>query len=310
MATYVVGDIHGCYKSWITLKNRIEKNDPDAVFILVGDIIDRGPEVMKMLNWAMDNITEDGKYQMIIGNHEFEKLDILLEYFDTERNLENDTFDPESYYDLKHDQYDFKDCMIANKVSVKRLYEIYEFFRDLPYYKEFDIQMEKKIQHFIVVHGGLPLPCINKDETFRKRSIALNVKDDNKAFENYLHREDIVWMRQIVGNPNLKKTIVVHGHTPTISSILMGAGCVPARIAYKTHDINVDCGEVFRNTTHNMGNLGAIRLEDLKEFYTHTNGIGLNTELAKTDLLFNFPLIDKNRKEKAKMLEKFTDKNS
>ena len=39
MATYVVGDIHGCYDEWIALKDRIEGRDKQAKFILVGDIM-------------------------------------------------------------------------------------------------------------------------------------------------------------------------------------------------------------------------------------------------------------------------------
>ncbi|WP_155885994.1 metallophosphoesterase [Lachnospira multipara] len=42
MGHYVVGDIHGCFDEWITLKNNIEKIDEEACFILLGDIIDRG----------------------------------------------------------------------------------------------------------------------------------------------------------------------------------------------------------------------------------------------------------------------------
>lgn len=308
MSTYVVGDIHGCYKSWIALKSKIEKQDPEAVFILVGDIVDRGPDTVKMLDWAMENITADGKYQMIIGNHEFEKLDILTEFFECRPLDENTSYSQEALYDLRQDTYDFKDKMIAHKVSVSKLYDIYCFFLSLPYYKEFDITMEKKLQHYIVVHGGLPLPCINKDETFRKRSILLNVKEEERAFQNYLHREDIVWSRVLTGNPNLKRTIVVHGHTPTISAMETTIGAIPAKICFKSHDINVDCGEVYRNTTRNMGNLAAIRLEDLKEFYVHSHGIGMNTELGKTDSLFNFPNMEKNKKEKQIMLEKYTGK--
>ena len=80
MGTYVVGDIHGCYDQWIELKNRIESQDEAAVFILVGDIVDRGPKVMEMIRWAMENVTEDGKYQMICGNHEREKVEWYGEF--------------------------------------------------------------------------------------------------------------------------------------------------------------------------------------------------------------------------------------
>ena len=43
MATYVVGDIHGCFREWISLKSKIEALDQRAEFILV----DRLPLITK-----------------------------------------------------------------------------------------------------------------------------------------------------------------------------------------------------------------------------------------------------------------------
>ena len=79
MGTYVVGDLHGCYSEWMQLKDRIEAQDKDARFILVGDIIDRGKETYQLVIWAMENITPNGKYQMVMGNHEKEKVDWIAE---------------------------------------------------------------------------------------------------------------------------------------------------------------------------------------------------------------------------------------
>jgi len=70
MGIYVIGDIHGCYTQFTELRERIENNDADAVFILAGDIVGRGPEDEKILSWAYENITLNGKYQMVLGNHD------------------------------------------------------------------------------------------------------------------------------------------------------------------------------------------------------------------------------------------------
>jgi len=37
---------------------------------LVGDIVSRGTEDAQMLAWAYENVTLDGKYQMVLGNHD------------------------------------------------------------------------------------------------------------------------------------------------------------------------------------------------------------------------------------------------
>ena len=74
MATYIVGDIHGCFREWIRFKSKMESLDTEAEFILVGDILDKGPNSYEMLQWARERITVNGKYQMVLGNHEEEKI--------------------------------------------------------------------------------------------------------------------------------------------------------------------------------------------------------------------------------------------
>ena len=81
MGTYVVGDLHGCFDEWITFKESIEEFDSDAVFILVGDIIDRGAQEKEMYDWCETNVSKNGKYQMVIGNHEYEQM-----IFERDRN--------------------------------------------------------------------------------------------------------------------------------------------------------------------------------------------------------------------------------
>ena len=67
---YAIGDIHGCYQAMKKLIGKIEREDADAQFILIGDVIDRGGETPEVLEWCMKNVTRDGKYQMLMGNHE------------------------------------------------------------------------------------------------------------------------------------------------------------------------------------------------------------------------------------------------
>ena len=127
MGTYIVGDIHGCFEEWITLKNRVEDIDSEAVFILVGDIIDRGRQTIPMLEWAMKNITTAGKYQMFIGNHEFEKIDWIKSYLKQvdQSQTEGRHFNLEQMGD---DNYEFRcNCIQAN-ISNEQLSEIMHFF--------------------------------------------------------------------------------------------------------------------------------------------------------------------------------------
>ena len=69
MATWVIGDIHGCYNEFMALLSSPLIKEDDTI-ILIGDIIDRGPDSLKMLKWAIENVTSDGRFQMICGNRE------------------------------------------------------------------------------------------------------------------------------------------------------------------------------------------------------------------------------------------------
>lgn len=48
MATWVIGDVHGCYNEFLKLIHNEEIKDTDTI-ILIGDIIDRGSDSYKML---------------------------------------------------------------------------------------------------------------------------------------------------------------------------------------------------------------------------------------------------------------------
>ena len=48
---YAVSDIHGCYDKYINLLRRIDLKDSDTLYVL-GDMIDRGPDGLKILRRA------------------------------------------------------------------------------------------------------------------------------------------------------------------------------------------------------------------------------------------------------------------
>lgn len=72
MSTYLVSDIHGCYKEFQKLLEEINLSDEDDLYVL-GDAVDRGPEPINVLLDLMDrpNVT------YILGNHDFCMYSIL-----------------------------------------------------------------------------------------------------------------------------------------------------------------------------------------------------------------------------------------
>ena len=71
MATYVVGDIQGCFEPFQHLLDKVQFNlDQDRLWS-VGDLVNRGPDNLKTLRWFYqhrDNVT------MVLGNHDLHLL--------------------------------------------------------------------------------------------------------------------------------------------------------------------------------------------------------------------------------------------
>ena len=66
MATYCMSDIHGNYKKYMQMLEKLQFSDNDT-FYIIGDIIDRGNRFIKILQDMMlrPNVIP------IIGNHEY-----------------------------------------------------------------------------------------------------------------------------------------------------------------------------------------------------------------------------------------------
>ena len=72
MSTYIISDIHGCYDQYQELLCKIDFSEEDELYIL-GDVLDRGPEPIKVLLDLMDRVNAT----LILGNHDATALMIL-----------------------------------------------------------------------------------------------------------------------------------------------------------------------------------------------------------------------------------------
>lgn len=71
MKTLIIADIAGQFDALIRLVSRF----PDHNYVLVGDLVDRGPKSKEVVEWAMNN----PRVTSLMGNHEHMMLDHLLE---------------------------------------------------------------------------------------------------------------------------------------------------------------------------------------------------------------------------------------
>jgi bis(5'-nucleosyl)-tetraphosphatase (symmetrical) len=67
MATYAVGDIQGCYGTFRKLLERIAFDPGRDRLLLVGDLVNRGPQSVEVLRWVMRN---DRAIRTVLGNHD------------------------------------------------------------------------------------------------------------------------------------------------------------------------------------------------------------------------------------------------
>jgi bis(5'-nucleosyl)-tetraphosphatase (symmetrical) len=71
MATYALGDIHGCWETLSRLLAKIELDPSRDRLWLVGDLVNRGPSSLEVLRWARDLSAEMGERMVaVLGNHD------------------------------------------------------------------------------------------------------------------------------------------------------------------------------------------------------------------------------------------------
>lgn len=71
MATWVIGDIQGCFRTLQGLLGRIEFDPSEDRLWLVGDLVNRGPASLEVLRWAR---SLGGAVTAVLGNHDIKLL--------------------------------------------------------------------------------------------------------------------------------------------------------------------------------------------------------------------------------------------
>ena len=66
---FVIGDVHGCFDELMLLLKKAKCDPQKERVILVGDLINKGPDSFKVLSWAYEQ-----KIEIVIGNHELKFL--------------------------------------------------------------------------------------------------------------------------------------------------------------------------------------------------------------------------------------------
>lgn len=87
MATYAIGDVHGCFQTFRRLLRRIAFDPGQDRLWFVGDLVNRGPRSLAMLRWAAEQ--GDG-IVVVLGNHDLHLLALAAGVSETRKR---DTLD-------------------------------------------------------------------------------------------------------------------------------------------------------------------------------------------------------------------------
>lgn len=234
MATYAISDIHGEYDMFLELLERIKLKDTDTLYIL-GDILDRGPHPIKVLQKLM----EMPNAICLVGNHELMALE-CLEFLCREITKESiDEMDSGMIGNLLSWQGNGSVTTTDefHKLDREAREDVIEFLRELLIYEELTVNGKD----YLLVHAGL------------------GNYSPEKQIEDYSLKE-LVWDRADYETQYFDDIYVVAGHTPTQ---YIEGNPKPGYIYRKNNHIAIDCQCYVPG-----GRLAAICLDTGEEFYS------------------------------------------
>ena len=71
MSTYAIGDIQGCYQTFLALLNSVEFRPGRDELWAVGDLVNRGPDNLSVLCWFFHH---QDSVRLVLGNHDLHLL--------------------------------------------------------------------------------------------------------------------------------------------------------------------------------------------------------------------------------------------
>jgi serine/threonine protein phosphatase 1 len=176
---YVIGDIHGCIRSFRTMVTEKIKLRKEDTLYLLGDYIDRGPDSKGVLDFMIELQREKYDIRPIMGNHEYMLLKSLEEYEYFEQWMKNGS----------------DATLVSFGIPPEKVNDIESVFEIPQQYIDFlcNLKFWEETEDFYFVHAGL-------------------AKGITKPTDDL---QSLFWGRKELYNREiLKRRILIHGHTP------------------------------------------------------------------------------------------------
>lgn len=232
--TYVMSDVHGCYREYRQELEKIAFSDADLLYI-IGDIVDRGPQPMRVLLDMM----ERPNVIPLLGNHDWMAVCCLRSLIVEGSGVfgQNDG-DLIQWWD-QGGLTTLEDFYRLSKEEQRRV---------LAYLGKFQRYEEQTVNggRYVLVHGGL------------------GGFSPSRPLEDYALNA-LIWDRPDYGRVYFPDKYLVTGHTPTQ---FIQDNPRPDFIYRANNHIAIDCGCVFG------GRLGAVCLDTGEEYYVDSKQRG------------------------------------
>ena len=216
MNIFAIGDIHGCIKQLVTLKDKIfnypQYNKEEDLLLYLGDYIDRGPSSKDVIDHMLQLQTEGIKSIFLMGNHEQFMIDFLFNKINNLNNwIMNGADQTFKSYNIEVAEF-IKDGFEDDNIDKLRDIFLSKLTKEHVYFFK-NLELTYTMGDYLFVHAGInpekPLSEQNKMDFLWSRS--------DKFFDKNFEFEKII----------------VHGHSPE------------KEVVNFPYRINVDTGSFF-----------------------------------------------------------------
>lgn len=228
---YVTSDLHGySLEKFKDFLDKVGFCDEDFLYIL-GDVIDRGPDGVKILKWLM----LQPNVELLLGNHEAMMLacDFLFDEI-TEDSISKLTGTKLNTYMTWVSNSGQVTLDALSGIRNEEIQYIFEYLREAPLFETLIVNN----RDFVLVHSGLG--------GFRK----------DKKLAEYTPT-DLLWTRPGLNTRYFDDVTTIFGHTPTVVYGNEHLGKIVKADTWINVDVGVGIGQ----------EPCLLRLDDMKEFY-------------------------------------------
>jgi serine/threonine protein phosphatase 1 len=284
---YVCSDIHGHYETFLKMLEILNLKKKDKLYIL-GDVIDRGPDGIKILEWCM----EDNNIELLLGNHEIFLIDYLtnlLKENHSEKNF-NEIFNIFDFRRLNGDWIyngGMETFYGLQELSLDKIHQLYEYLLDLPFMKIITVNGKR----FYLTHSIPFNESLMGSEPFHLNNTVITMRECLKDKNLRFYYENSLWYR--INDPEnivLKGAdTLISGHTPvpllisrnypslTIEDILV--------LIHKKTGEKISQSDIFNYEPDELSNTIKIFHNQKKTYYDIDCGMAMASNLSSIGVL-------------------------